>query len=388
MGIDNLVVARPSAGREIAFENRGNHSLIWPVGLTKRSVGRAVLLWVRQPSGMWLLWVLALVVSFSLGVSTWLVAVIGLVGLLAAWESAGRVASSYHEVHDDRLRRDVVRRALAFLAALAASLAYFILALRLTAESFPDKDTFPFALILSATAIGAWMVFRLVRQGWRTMFAACGLLAIAGAGAFVVVDNFSAPEPSSMGMSLLRLLAVWLIASGILLTQSRWSSGLWRRAAWLVPIQVLSLAYVLRPPGSLESAWDAGLWWAAVGILGVLAAIMLGLGVLGLRRDVVKVRSLYFSVVPQSGWLPAPSLIAVLFLPAVAMAPLSGWMQWCLTTAFSTLAAGTSLWLLRRRTPGGLGSGVNSRKGKEVLDKDRAAPESMGPPKILTLTAV
>jgi MFS family permease len=329
---------------------------------------------------------LSLFISFSLGVSTWLTAVIGLLGLLASWEFAGRVASSYLDIHDDRLAQDRVLRTLAFFAALAVSLAYFIVALRLTAESFPDRETFPIALVFAATLIGIWLVFRMVRQGWRTSFATFGLLAITGVGAFVVVDNFSAPEPSSIGMSLLRLLAVWLIAAGFLLTQSRWSTGLWRRAAWLVPVQVLSLAYVLRPPGSLNGAWDAGLWWMAMGIFGVLSATMLGLGVLGLWKDAVQLRRLVFSADASRPSLPTPSLIAALFLPAIAMAPLSGWMQWSLAAAFSTLGAGTACWLMRRGKRADPNRPIQAQR--DGISKDRPVQAPGAPPKILTLTAV
>lgn len=361
----------------------GEGVLARPIGFTRSAARRVLVAWVRWLRGPWLLWVLSLLVAFCLAVSSWILAALALVGLLAAWETAGRLASSYHEIHDDRLRRNRVRRTVAYLAALCASLAYFVVGIRLVGASVSDDKALTPALILAATAVGIWQVFRIARQGWRAGYAAFGLAAIAGVGVFTVVDDLSAPETSSMGITLVRLVAIWLIATGFMLSPpAQQHSGLWRRAGWLVPGQAVSLAYVLRPPGEVIGSWDVGMWWVAMGVFGVLAASILGLGMLGLREDAATTWRLYQAEDVANRRLPVSSIIAILFLPAVAMAPLSGWIQWSLTTAFSTMAATMVFGLLRRGATSM--SNLTADPNKAPLERGILAPDQAGPSNVAT----
>lgn len=317
------------------------------------AVRRWLVRWIRKVQGSWVLWTAALIVAVLSMVGEWAPIAMALLGLAAAWEAAGRAASSYAEIENDQLCKARGLRTAVFLASATAAWAYLALATRLIGGAL-EEFRVPL-MVVAGTALGGWMVFGVVRQWWRAAYGFCGLTGSALIGVFAIASTAATPDAKvTMGEVFVRLSVVWIGVLGLLAasdwTRSKSTGGARAvRTLWLAPAQVGAISLVLRPPGSLtRDAYDAEFWIVAAIVQMLLAAAVLGVRGATVGRDAAALLRLardFGGERPNKG---ATTLLAVLAaIPAVAAAPATPWVEWTITTMLSLSAAAATAWLRR-----------------------------------------
>ena len=245
--------------------------------------------------------------------------------LLAGWSDRPRLVAAVaaglfvlHPVHVESVaglaqRKDVVSGLLCFAGLLAfqrwaerggtrayaVALAALVLAIlaKATAVVFPG--------------LAALVAFRLA---WRDRRVKLGLAGLAATG--LLLAGILAREAAATGILSGQTVPVWLRV----LTYGK--AAAWYARMLLVPWPLS----VIHDVGPVTSPLDPG----ALAALAVIAALVV-LGVRHARRYPVLVFSLAWflvAIVPVSGLLPAPNLVAerYLFLPSVAFALAAAWL--------------------------------------------------------------
>jgi hypothetical protein len=341
-----------------------------PKAARSLAVRRWLVRWVRQVPGVWNLWTAALIVAVLSMVGVWAPLAMAVIGLAVAWEIAGRAASSYAEIQNERLVASRGRRSAVFLASATAAWACLALAIRQVGGAPLEGLRAPLMVVMGTT-LGAWMVFGVFRQWWRGAYGFCGLTGSFLVGVFAIASTAATPNAdATIGEVFVRLSVVWIGFTGLQ------AVAVWKRSKpagaargmrmlWLAPAQAGAISLVLRPPGSLtRDAYDAEFWVVAAIVQMASAAAILGVRGATVGRDVVAVlrSAREFGGERRRS---ASTLLAVLaVVPAVAAAPVMSWAEWTITAMLSLSASGAASWLGRAehvRATGSTGVPCSSR---------------------------
>lgn len=313
-----------------------------------------------------MLWLAGLAMSFAFAASQWVAILLAIVGLVVGWEIAGRHASIYSEILHTGQRESTGRRTLSFLASALASIAYFSLAVGLIGEAFPTARVT--MLVVAATVLGGWLVLGVFRQWWRVPYAVAGVGMASAVGVYAIASAADLPEPAAtIGVVFVRLAVVWLWTVGILAFSGRRRSrslrdSAWLRMLWLAPAQIASIAFVLRPPGTLtHEMYDSELWFFAMGVQIVVAVLLLVSRAVPVVRDSVVALRMTREKGDARGLLTG-LFVSLVMLPAVAASAVAGWTQWAVVVVMSTIASAAIVRLGRPFGGGGLANSRNSEQ--------------------------
>jgi hypothetical protein len=298
----------------------------------------------------WRLWLVVVWTTLLLQAGASLPVILGGVGLVLTWEYLKRIASSYSLAALPVERPQRRRRRADFAAALMLQAAFAIQIL-LSLDLLVSKTTVRTpVLMLSATAVGAWMSYSMLRTWWRPTYAVGG--AIAGVGALTAGLFLAGERLPPQGIAgdawliwLTRLALIFTTAYGL---EQSLTPAQRRRSPWSglarnffeTPTFLLLVSLIVRPPASLRTydATTLTLWILSA------AAVATALGLVAVRlpfliaQDARQIRRAAGAENLSIGDLPTGWLIAVAMTPALATISFAGWYAWSVLWALGAAA--------------------------------------------------
>jgi uncharacterized membrane protein len=297
----------------------------------------------------WRLWIAALWVVVSLQISAYAPLLFGSLGFFLTWERLKQTATSYASPAVERSARR--RRRVEFASLLTMQGAFAVLSLasldslvRTTAHRTP-------ALMLSATAMGAWIFYGMLRTWWRPTYALGGAFAGVGgivAGLLLAGDAWTGPTMGRLAWLAWIVRLSLIFSAGFVLVEALRPVDE-RRSPWVgmaqnyfeTPVFVLLVGLMVRPPASLGDA-DGGtlsLWILSAAAVTIAVALAAPRVLFPAALDWRRIRRATAQGELSLRALPDGWLVAACLSPALVAVSLTGWTAWCILWAFGVGSA-------------------------------------------------